>query len=217
MVELWTLSVLEKVDLSMQFKVSDPKRCVMYQVLYVLKLACNLFSVRAAASIGNFLKFGKSKCWIRNSRGRLLGMGYLVGKLYQLDCKTTTPEYASVAARNQQEESADLWHQRLGHVNQQQIYDFASQDIVKGVRVLKSPDITFCESCVQGKMQREKFAQQESWNAYTVMCVVPCQRSPLEEKSILSRSLMTSQSVAKFTSCDTSSRNTKHSQQMNVV
>ncbi len=104
-----------KVDLSMQFKVSDPKRCVMYQVLYVPKLACNLFSVRAAASIGNFLKFGKSKC------GRLLGMGYLVGKLYQLDCKTTTPEYASVAARNQQEESADLWHQRLGHVNQQQI------------------------------------------------------------------------------------------------
>ena len=129
----------------------------MYQVLYVPKLACNLFSVRAAASIGNFLKFGKSKCWIRNSRGRLLGMGYLVGKLYQLDCKTTTPEYASVAARNQQEESADLWHQRLGHVNQQQIYDFASQDIVKGVRVSKSPDISFCESCVQGKMQRKPF------------------------------------------------------------
>ena len=37
------------VHLNMQFKVSDPKRCVMYGVLYIPKLACNLFSLRAAA------------------------------------------------------------------------------------------------------------------------------------------------------------------------
>ena len=41
------------VHLNMLFKVSDSKRAVMYDVLYVPKLACNLFSVRAAAWKGN--------------------------------------------------------------------------------------------------------------------------------------------------------------------
>ena len=65
------------VHLNMQFKVSDPKRCVMYGVLYIPKLACNLFSVRAAASKGNVVKFGSTKCWIRNSKGNLCSMGSL--------------------------------------------------------------------------------------------------------------------------------------------
>ena len=34
----------------MLIKVSYPKKAVVHQVLYVPKLACNLFSVRAAAS-----------------------------------------------------------------------------------------------------------------------------------------------------------------------
>ncbi len=49
-----------KVNVTMYFKVSEPKRCMMHQVLYVPKLACNLFSVRAAASKGNWVKFGRS-------------------------------------------------------------------------------------------------------------------------------------------------------------
>ncbi len=139
----------------MQFKVSDPKKCVMHQVLYVPKLACNLFSVRAAASKGNCVKFGRSKCWIRNPRGRLLGMGSLVGKLYRLDCKATMPKHTSFVAHNQHEESADLWHQRLGHVNKQQLYDFG--DVAKGVRISNLSDLSFCEQCVEGKMQRKPF------------------------------------------------------------
>ena len=33
------------VHLNMQFKVSDPKRCVMHRVLHIPELACTLFSV----------------------------------------------------------------------------------------------------------------------------------------------------------------------------
>ena len=97
------------VHLKMLFKVSEPKKSVMYEVLYVPKLACNLFSVRAAASKG---KFGKVRCWIRDSKGILRGMGSLMDKLYQLDCESIIHEQASVASDIG---SADLWHQRLGH------------------------------------------------------------------------------------------------------
>ena len=75
------------VHLNMLFKVSDSERAVMYDVLYVPKLACNLFLVRAAARKGNVVKFGRSKCWIRDQSGILYGMGSLAVKLYELDYK----------------------------------------------------------------------------------------------------------------------------------
>ena len=70
------------VHLNMLFKVSISKQAVMYNVLLVPKLACNLFS---AAGKGNVIKFGHSRCWIRDQTGKLYVMGSLVDKLYQLD------------------------------------------------------------------------------------------------------------------------------------
>ena len=48
------------VHLTMLFKTSDPKDKVLCNVLYIPKLACNLFSVRAAAQKGNSIKFWQS-------------------------------------------------------------------------------------------------------------------------------------------------------------
>lgn len=50
------------VYLNMIFKVSDSKCAVLSHVLHVPKLACNLFSVRAAVSRGNVVQFGQSRC-----------------------------------------------------------------------------------------------------------------------------------------------------------
>ena len=50
------------IYVKMKLKMSEPKKCVIYRVLLVPKLACNLFSVRAAIAKGNSVKFSKSKC-----------------------------------------------------------------------------------------------------------------------------------------------------------
>ena len=50
---------------------------VIHHLLFVPKLTCNLFSVRAAAEKGNKVKFREKKCWIRNSKRKLCGMGSL--------------------------------------------------------------------------------------------------------------------------------------------
>lgn len=63
------------IRLKMVFKVSCSKPATMYDVLYVPKLACNLFSVRAATKRGNHVKFVREKCWIRDFSGQLYGMG----------------------------------------------------------------------------------------------------------------------------------------------
>ena len=49
----------------------------MHDALYVLKLACKLFSVRAAAAKGNTVKFGNTSCWIHDRNGKLLEWDHL--------------------------------------------------------------------------------------------------------------------------------------------
>ena len=83
------------IHFTIVFKMSKPKKVTMHNVP---KLACNLFSVRAAAANRNTVKFGNTRCWIRDRNGKLLGMGSLADKLYYLDCKIITQEHVAVAS-----------------------------------------------------------------------------------------------------------------------
>ena len=109
------------IRLNMFFKVSNAKRATMYNVLYVPQLACNLFSVSAAAKKGNTVKFDNLKCWITGPNGKLKGMGHAYGKLYQLKCKVIIAE-ESASVVSEDVSNIDLWrHQRLGHLNSQHL------------------------------------------------------------------------------------------------
>ena len=144
------------IRLNMLFKVSNSKRAVMYDVLHVPKLTCNLFSVRAAAKRGNSVKFGQSRCWIRGPKGALEGMGSLAGKLYHLKCEVITgKEKASMVSEDLPE--VDLWHQRLGHLNRQQLNTLVDRDLASGIKLSTTSKLSFCEGCVEGKMQRKPF------------------------------------------------------------
>ena len=143
------------IRLNMSFKVSQSKQATMYNVLHVPKLACNLFSVRAAASKGDIVKFGRTRCWIRRRDGKLLGMGSLANKLYQLDCEPVTMEHASVA--EQQPNDVDLWHQRLGHLSGQRLAAISRNETVTGINIPNTAKLSFCEGCVEGKMHRQPF------------------------------------------------------------
>ena len=127
----------------------------MYGVLYVPKLTCNLFSVRAATAKGNTVNFGSDKCWIRDRQGCLRGMGQMKDKVYELECECMVPKYdcVSVAA----EGDMDLWHRRLGHVGEQSLRDMVSKEMVGGVKLAKMTQLHFCEGCVEGKMKRKPF------------------------------------------------------------
>ena len=172
------------IRLNMLFTVSNSKKAVMHDVLYVPKLACNLFSVRAAAKKGNTVKFGRLKCWIRGRNGGLEGTGSLTGKLYQLQCEVIADEESASVASDDLPE-ADLWHQRLGHLNRQQLGTLVSQGLASGIKLSPASKLSFCEGCVEGKMQRKSFKpvthQQSKKNlelVYSDVC------GPLQVESI---------------------------------
>ena len=60
----------------------------------------------------------------------LYGMGYLAGKLYQLECEVVLPSQEQAKAAR---ENSDLWHLRLGHLSSQQLTQMVQQNLVTGM------------------------------------------------------------------------------------
>ena len=144
------------VRMNMLFETTESKKAVLYDVLYVPKLTCNLFSVKLAVATGNTVEFGPQKCCIWDENGKLRGIGSLADKLYQLDCEvapTADTAYASVVSS----QDCDLWYQRLGHVHEQILKKCVESEPVQGIDIKKMTELSFCEGCLAVKMCRKPF------------------------------------------------------------
>ena len=92
-------------------KEKDERKSTMIKVLYVPKLAANLFSARAAAMKEKVVQFGHTLCWIKDSQGNVVARGRLLGNMYRLNCGVERKEkQVSVAERSS--DKLNLWHQR---------------------------------------------------------------------------------------------------------
>lgn len=60
-----------------------------------------------------------------------------MNNVYHLDCRIATETCAAVATEFQAGTIADLWHQSLGHLNEQQLKEIVDQNLVKGVKIPK--------------------------------------------------------------------------------
>jgi len=83
------------------------------------------------------------------------GMGSLIDKLYHLDCELVSLESVSVAFERSR--MIDLWHQRLGHPGKQRLSQTVNKQLVSEINVLKMEELSFCEGCVEAKIQCKPF------------------------------------------------------------
>ena len=162
------------------------KTVTMRGTLYVPKLTCSLFSVRATVMKGNTVKFENGSCLIYDKNVILLGTGSLVDKLYYLNIESVAQESIAIATESEVENKADLWHQRLGHLNEIQFREMASHDSVKGVNIPKSTRTSFCEKCVEGKMSKKPFKSVgEIRSVRKLQCVHSDVCGPMPTQSIV--------------------------------
>ena len=154
------------IHFTMTLDNDKPKRVTMRDTLYVPKLTCILFSVRATVMKGNTVEFKNSSYMIYNRNGILLGTGSLVAKLYHLKVESVARESISIATGSEVENKVDLWHQRLDHfhLNEIQLRKLANKDLVKGVNIPKSTRISFCGKCVEIKMSKNHSNQWEKYD-----------------------------------------------------
>ena len=126
-----------------KMKIDGGERCVDAKIcdaLFVPKLNCNLFSVRAAVSNGNTLPFNNNGCYIFNKQQQLLGEGILNGKLYRLLCDVYEWDKSLLTVSIEKVSSVHSWHQRLGHLNAKHL-----KTAISSLSTVNDDALNFCE------------------------------------------------------------------------
>ena len=78
----------------------------------------------------------------------------MVNKLYQLDCEALPSEMVTVESA-QQDSRLDTWH---GHASEQCVKNTAYKQLATGIQLSRGENLSFCEACIAGKMQRKPFS-----------------------------------------------------------
>ena len=111
----------------------------------------NLISISTLNKSGFSCSFGSNKFNLYHD-SNVFGLGSLIDNLYMLDVVSSHNEILQTNSQGKKqklcENSATLWHKRLGHISKQRIQRLVSDEI------LKSLDLTnfeVCIECIKGK------------------------------------------------------------------
>ena len=160
-------------------KSPNGKMLLLQDVLLVLDLVINLFSIRKIHSEGNTVLFPSSDrrhVFIQNPEGDDLGRGTLnENGLYEMEFIPSKPQ-ATEPIFDQAHPTIDVWHQRLNHISKRRIKSVSHNELVTGL-VIEKPSLSnpnqnttnICVGCAQGKMKRrakKRFRIQKATKPY---------------------------------------------------
>ena len=127
----------------------------LFETFYVPSFRRNLVSVSRLDKFGYHCSFGNNKVSLfQNSN--LICSGHLIDNLYKLDSDSYNEILQTSSKgtkRKLNENSASLWHKRLGHISKQRIQRL----VVDGI--LDPLDLTnyqVCIECIKGKRTNER-------------------------------------------------------------
>lgn len=134
------------------------------RTLFVPDISTTLISVSQLTRSGKFrVEFTKDRCdIIRKHDGHVTGVATQTpDHLYRLNGSPVVHAKAAavtspVVKPKGKPISMELLHQRLGHLNEQDINRLIRDGLVDGANVIKGA-LPFCESCVHGKQHRSPF------------------------------------------------------------
>ena len=128
-------------------------------VLYVPGLSTNLFSIGAVVDHGikvTFISTGLTL--INRADGKVIAIGHRAHqKLNRMDMESILPESMAYGLGASTSNSLQVWHQRLGHINNGTILKMIRLQAVDGLTINNSSATPFCEGCIMGKHHRLPF------------------------------------------------------------
>ena len=161
-------NVLLKLDLGEHNTLGD--------VLHVPTISKSLVSVGQMVDQNMEVKFNKYGCFIhdcsQSRTGKLLGKGKKIGRLFVLDAGKPVTHENLYSNRPKQDDLAELWHKRIGHVNYMKLKDMQRHEIVKGLPQFGHLDFNHVfEACQFGKQIRIPFTRREVVRKYPLELV----------------------------------------------
>ena len=121
---------------------------VVPDVLYVPRLKKKLISVPTLDDHGAEISFKSGVCTMIVN-GRRIVFGQKEGKLYKALIQSVSCNFTA-STNVSQPSSLNLWHLRLGHLNNQDVKKLYSEKMVIGLKVNPKDVPTACEGCCLG-------------------------------------------------------------------
>jgi hypothetical protein len=137
------------------------------QVFHVPKMKNNFISVSKLNFEGFKVEFDKDGCKVNDARGVVVAQARRDKNLYLLNLKVRK-DMTHIA--NSLEETAMLWHERLGHFNMASLKELDA--MMDGMNFTEVPLHHICEGCVKGKHQITSFPKDETTRALELLEIV---------------------------------------------
>lgn len=128
-------------------------------VLYLPKIHLNLFSSNCAMDKGLKLQSDHSKCVLLKGES-IVAVGVRKNKLFELQFKVIPVQNSEVSMNSAVKLSTlQLWHERLGHQNLNQVKIFLRN---RNIKFTEENVKQVCRGCALGKQHRASFGISES-------------------------------------------------------
>ncbi|XP_069154328.1 sporulation-specific protein 15-like [Solanum lycopersicum] len=127
-------------------------------------LKYSLLSVSQICDKGNEVKFTSEKCTVVSlTTKKVILTAQRSKNMYVANLETSHGD--DLTCLSSQNENADLWHRRLGHVSSSLLNKLISKDLVRGLPKLEFAENKICEACVKGKQIRSSFKPKKQVNS----------------------------------------------------
>ncbi|XP_061998851.1 uncharacterized protein LOC133716132 [Rosa rugosa] len=143
-----------KAKIMAQGTVNTPGIPNLKNVLYVEGLTANLISVSHLADDYEDVWFNKQRCVVLDKKGEnIMGDKRSLDNCYHIQANESLNVQACLSMRSA-EETFELWHRRLGHVNYQDMLKLSTKQCVRGLPTLSGKTDKICGGCKTGKQTK---------------------------------------------------------------
>ena len=139
-------------------------------VLHILGLAKNLFSAKQLDQARGEIHIKDGISILINKLGQIIATCKLNPDLYKLGETILSNNYVLAIPTITSHNIADLWHLRLGHINQQRLKQIQSTS--QGIKPFDEKQLSMCQSCLADKQYKLKFPKKGARRATKILELV---------------------------------------------
>lgn len=146
-----------------RMKLENNQEIILEDVLVCSEMKSNLLSVLRVQEKGYKVLFENNKCSVY--MGDHLVFSCNRGEnSFKLSCKVTSNRSPVVAMSSKTNETIQLWHERMGHFNENKLQETALKEYVEGIpKSISSEKVdNACRGCIAGKLTNTRFAVHKS-------------------------------------------------------
>ncbi len=108
--------------------------------------------------------------WI-DTRHKMVAKATKMGSLYQFDHK---PNHERASFAEKAHTKKDIWHKRFGHLGIGSLQKLVREKLADGFDFDATKELTFCESCPQGRVEPSFHQAAEGQRSLRTSCIVTC-------------------------------------------